>query len=122
MSRLKRAVDALIYASVFLGMLLLYEVSGLVPGWLLASLFGGEFAYAAASLLVAKKYTWAYYLVFILAVVVLAVSLPQPQHYQFAETGQLVQFFTFAAGSVLQICLIVLIPVYLWQNRRAKRQ
>lgn len=118
MSALKKAVDGLIYATVALGFVLLYETAGVVPGWLLASLFGGEFAYAAASLLVAKRYKWAYYVIFVLAIVVLAVSLPQPAHYAFAATGQVVPFLIFALGGAMQACLLVLIPVFLWRTRR----
>jgi hypothetical protein len=118
MGALKKTVDGLIYASVFLGLLLLYEVSGVVPGWLQASLFGGEMAYALTSLAVAKQYRWSYYIIVVLAVVVLAASLPQPQHYAFATTGQVVPFLIFAAGSVMQVCLIVLIPIYLRRSRK----
>ncbi len=118
MSALKRAVDGLIYATVALGFVLLYVASGVVPGWLLASLFGGEFAYAGASLGIAKKYRWPYYVIFVLAVLVLAVSLPQPEHYAFATSGQYLPFSIFALGSILQVCLIVLIPIYLWRTRK----
>ncbi len=118
MTALKKAVDGLIYATVFLGLFLLYEVSGVVPGWLQASLFAGEMAYAISSLAVAQRRTWAYYVIFVLAIVVLAVSLPQPQHYAFFSTGQAVPAFIFAAGSVMQVCLLVLIPLYLWRTRR----
>jgi hypothetical protein len=76
------------------------------------------FAYAATSLAVAKRYRWSYYIIMVLAVLVLAVSLPQPEHYAFATTGQVVPFLIFAAGSVMQISLLVLIPVYLWRTRR----
>lgn len=118
MSALKRAVDALIYATVFLGLVLLYVASGVVPGWLLASLFGGVFAYAATSLAVAKRYRWSYYIVIALAVLVLAVSLPEPDHYAFATNGQVGAFLIFAVGSALQVCLLVLTPIYLWRTRR----
>jgi hypothetical protein len=117
MSALKRAVDGLIYATVFLGLILLYEISGVVPGWLQASLFAGVGAYAATSLGVAKGYRWSYYIIMVLAVLVLVVSLPQPEHYAFATTGQAVPFLIFAAGSVMQICLLVLVPVYLWRTK-----
>ncbi|MDG6925667.1 MAG: hypothetical protein JRN09_03850 [Nitrososphaerota archaeon] len=117
MGNLKRAVDGLIFATVALGFVLLYVASGVVPGWLLASLFAGEFAYAGASLAVAKKYRWSYYLIIVLAVLVLAVSLPQPEHYAFAATGQYLPLAIFALGSVFQVCLLVLVPVYLWRTR-----
>jgi hypothetical protein len=118
MSALKRTVDGLIFATVALGFVLLYVAAGVVPGWLLASLFAGEFAYAGASLTVAKGYRWSYYVIFVLAVLVLVVSLPQPEHYEFAAAGQYVPFAIFAIGSVLQACLIVLVPIYLWRTRR----
>jgi hypothetical protein len=118
LSALKRAVDALVYATVFLGLVLLYVASGVVPGWLLASLFGGVFAYAATSLAVAKRYRWSYYIVIALAVLVLAASLPQPDHYTFATNGQVGPFLIFAVGSALQVCLLVLTPIYLWRTRR----
>lgn len=120
MSALKKAVDGLIFATVALGFVLLYATAGIVPGWLLASLFGGEFAYAGTSLAVAKQYRWSYYVILVLAIVVLAVSLPQPEHYAFATSGQYLPFAIFALGSLFQVCLIVLIPVYLLRTRRAK--
>jgi hypothetical protein len=118
MGTLKQAVDGLIYATVFLGLFLLYVASSVVPGWLLASLFAGVFAYAATSLAVAKRHRWSYYIIFVLALIVLAVSLPQPDHYAFATTGQYLPFFIFAAGGIMQVCLIILIPIYLWRTRR----
>jgi len=118
MTALKKTVDGLIYATVLLGIVLLYEVSGVVPGWLQASLFAGVGAYAATSLAVAKGYRWSYYIILVLAVLVLAVSLPQPEHYAFATTGQLVPFLIFAAGSVMQVSLLALVPIYLWRTRK----
>lgn len=120
MAALKKAVDGVILATIFLGMLFLYVAIGTVPGLLLAMLFTGEFAYALAGLFVARGLRWAYYLVFVLAVVVLAVSLPQPAHYSFAANGQLLDFLIFGAGSVMQVFLLVAIPVYLWRSRASK--
>lgn len=120
MAALKKAVDVVIYATVFLGMLFLYAAVGSVPGLLLATLFAGEMAYAVTSLLVAKGLRWAYYLVVVLAAVVLAVSLPQPEHYAFAANGQLLDLFIFGAGSVMQVFLLVAVPVYLWRSRRTR--
>lgn len=113
MDRLKRAIDTLVYASVLLGLILLVAASGLVPSWLLYSLAGGEVAYAAAALAVARGYRPAYYAVIVLAVLVLLVSLPRPEHYAFATNGQLGDFAIFAAGSVFQVCLLVMVPIYM---------
>ena len=109
----KKVVDILVYASVALGVLLLLVAGPLVPSWLLASLAAGEVAYAACAVAIARGYRRAYYFVVVLALLVLAVSLPQPDHYAFATYGEVGAFLIFAGGSVLQVCLIVLIPLYL---------
>lgn len=119
MSALKRTIDGIIYATVALGFVLLYVASGIVPGWLLAALFFGVMAYGGTTIAVVKNYRWSYYVILVLAIVVLAASLPQPEHYAFASTGQLVPFLIFALGGAMQVCLIVLIPVYLRRTRRA---
>ena len=113
MDGIRRAIDLLVYASVALGLLFVYVASGLVPSWLLGSLVAGEIAYGATAVAVWRGYKRAYYVVVALALLVLAVSLPQPEHYSFATNGEIGQFLIFAAGSVLQICLLVMIPIFL---------
>ncbi len=110
-------MDAAIYASALLGLLLLYAAAPLVPSWLIASLATGEAAYAACAIGVARGLRAAYYAIFVLAILVLAVSLPQPEHYAFATGGEIGAFLIFAAGSVLQACLLVTIPIYLMRTR-----
>jgi hypothetical protein len=106
-------MDGAIYASVLLGLLLLYAAAPLVPSWLLASLATGEVAYSACAVGVARGWRGVYYAVFALAVLVLAVSLPQPGHYAFATGGDVGAFLIFAWGSALQACLLVTIPIYM---------
>jgi hypothetical protein len=118
MERLKRVIDLFVYASVALGLLLVLVAGPLVPSWLLASLIAGEVAYALTAVAVARGYRRSYYAVVVLALLVLVVSLPQPDHYSFASSGQIGAFLIFAAGSVSQICLLIMIPVYL--RRRQK--
>ncbi len=117
MGGLKRAIDSLVYASVALGLLFVYAASALVPSWLLAGIAVGEVAYAAAALAVVLGHRSGYFAVATLALIVLAVSLPQPEHYAFAESGQVGAFFIFAAGSAMQVCLVVLVPLYLRRTR-----
>ncbi|MGA2198882.1 MAG: hypothetical protein ABSG45_02990 [Nitrososphaerales archaeon] len=113
MVSLRKAIAWLVYASVALGLLFVFAASSLVPSWLLAGLIGGEIAYALAAVAVARGYRGAYYAVVVLAMLVLAVSLPQPEHYAFASSGQVGDFLIFAAGSVLQVCLVAMILVHL---------
>jgi len=116
---LKRSIDALVCASVALGVVFVYAASSLVPAWLLGAIAAGEVAYALTAVALARGHRWAYYAVVALAVLVLALSLPQPDHYAFAANGQLGPFLIFTAGSALQVCLLVAVPVYLRRRRAA---
>lgn len=116
--KIKNTIDTLIYASVVLGYLLLFAAAPIVPAWLFVSLTIGTSTYTVCAVAVALGWTQAYYGIIALAVLVLLVSLPQPDHYAFAAGGELGDFLIFAAGSILQVFLLVLIPIYL---RRARR-
>jgi len=116
---LRKLIDSLVYASVALGVLFVYVASALVPSWLLAGLVVGEVAYGVAAVAVARGQVLAYYAVVVLALLVLLVSLPQPEHYSFATDGQVGDFLIFAGGSVLQACLLVLVPLFLRRRSRA---
>lgn len=109
MARLDSAIAWLVYASVLLGVLFLYVIQGIptFPAWLLYSIVGGEALWIVCAVAVARRLKWAPYLAVVLAVITLAVSLPQPTHYSFAETGQVLDFSIFAGGAVLQVALIV---------------
>ncbi len=55
----------------------------------------------------------------VLAVITLGVSLPQPTHYSFAVTGQIVAFLIFTGGAVLQFALIAAVALFVFRTRRA---
>lgn len=114
-NRLEKAVAGLVYASVVLGVLFLYvlhTISGL-PSFLFPSIAFGELLWLVCAGAVWKRARWAPYMALILAVVTLAVSLPQPTHYDFAKTGQLLDFGIFAGGAVLQFALIAAVGALL---------
>jgi hypothetical protein len=115
---LKHLVDVLIYASVLLGVALLLQLYVLVPTWLFYSVLTGWVAYLVDAVGVATRHKIAYPIALILAVLTLFVSLPQPEHYSFMAGGISAASITFLAGSLLQIALLVLIPVYLLKERR----
>ena len=117
--QLKRAIDLLVYLSVALGLALLPQLHVLVPAWLFYSVLAGWIAYLIVAIGVAKGRELAYPLAFVLSVLTLTVSLPQPEHYSFASEGMWLATFTFAIGSVLQAALLILIPIYLIQKRKA---
>ena len=118
-AQLRRAIDLLVYLSVVLGLALLPQLYVLVPVWLFYSVLVGWFAYLLVAIGVAMDHELAYPLAFVLSMLTLAVSLPQPAHYSFASEGMWLATFTFALGSVLQIALLVLVPVYLIRKRKA---
>jgi len=118
-AQLRRAIDLLIYLSVALGLALLPQLYVLVPAWLFYSVLVGWFAYLLVAIGVAMDHELAYPLAFVLSILTLTVSLPQPEHYSFASEGMWLATFTFALGSVLQVALLVLVPIYLIRKRKA---
>jgi len=107
----------LIYLSVAFGVVLLLQLHGLVPDWLFYSVLIGWLAYLVVALLAAKGRAIAYPLALVLAILTLAVSLPQPEHYSFIQAGPSLAAATFIFGSVLQIALLIVIPIYLSRGK-----
>jgi hypothetical protein len=118
---LDSAIAWFVYGSVALGAVFLAVARTLVPGFpdfLWYSILGGEIAYLVCAITVALKVRGARYFALGLAILTLAVSLPQPEHYSFAETGQIAAFLIFSGGTVLQV--LVIISVALRAIRRPK--
>ena len=117
--QLKRAINLLIFLSVALGVVLLAQIYILVPTWLFYSVLTGWFGYLLVAIVASTGRKIAYPFAFILSILTLAVSLPQPEHFSFASEGMWLATLTFAAGSALQIALLILIPIYLIRERRS---
>lgn len=119
---LRRAIDLLIYLSVAVGIVLLPQLYVLVPLWLFLSVLVGWLAYSAVAVLATVGRRIAYPLAFVLSILTLAVSLPQPEHYAYVSAGFSLASSTFIVGSVLQVFLLVLIPIYLYRTRTSRKQ
>lgn len=120
-ARLERAIAWLVYASVVLGVLFLYvlhQTPG-IPGFLFPSILVGELVWVVCAAAVWRGARWAPYMALVLAVITLGVSLPQPTHYTFAESGQVVAFLIFTGGSALQFVLIAAVGLFAYRSRRA---
>ena len=115
---LRHLVDALIYVSVALGIILLLQLRILVPAWLFYSVLVGWVCYLVVAAAVATGHKVAYPIAMVLALVTLFVSLPQPEHYSYVEAGFSLASATFLTGSVLQIVLLVTLSIYLIRERR----
>ena len=117
LSVLKRATNLLIYASVLFGILLLLQLWLLVPRWLFYSVLIGWFAYLITAFAVARRYEKAYSVVLVLAIITLAVSLPQPAHFGFLNNIITLAALTFIIGSILQMAIIVMILAQFLRTR-----
>ena len=107
----------LIYVSIFFGVLLLAQLWSLVPKWLFYSVLVGWVAYFLAAVAVARHHQRAYAAVFVLAILTLLVSLPQPEHYELVRAGLNLATITFILGSILQVCIIMTIATYFLKRR-----
>ncbi len=118
---LEKAIAWLVYASVVLGVLFLYVLYGTpgIPSFLFPSILVGEVIWFVCAVAISRKARWAPYMAVVLALITLAVSLPQPTHYNFAESGQIVAFLIFTGGAVLQFALIVAVVIFAFRSRGA---
>jgi len=114
---LKVTANLLIYASIFLGAVLLIQLFALVPFWLFYSVLAGWIAYVIVALAVAKGLKMAYPFSLVLAILTLAVSLPRSEHYSLIQAGLSLPSLTFIAGSVLQVAVILTVSSYLFMTR-----
>jgi len=105
----------LVYISIILGVALIVQLYSLVPSWLFYSVLAGWMAYLVVGIAVALRKNVAYPMSLVLAVLTLAVSLPQPEHYMF---GLSVASLTFITGSVLQVGVMVSVTRYLLLKRK----
>ena len=105
----------LVYISIILGVALIVQLYSLVPSWLFYSVLAGWMAYLVVGIAVALRKDVAYPMSLVLAVLTLAVSLPQPEHYMF---GLSVASLTFITGSVLQVGVMVSVTRYLLLKRK----
>ena len=115
---LRGIIDLFVYLSVTLGLLLLLQTYDILPLFVFRIITIGWSAYLLVAIAVARGNKFAYPGVMVLALLTLLVSLPQRTHYSLSESGQLLGAFTFLTGSILQISLLVMIPIYL--RRKSK--
>jgi len=119
---LRTLTRLLIYASILFGATLLVELYAVVPVWLFYSVLAGWIAYLLTAVAIAKSLKIAYPSVLLLAILTLAVSLPQPEHQSLVEAGPSPAALTFIVGSVLQVAVILTVSSYLVLTRITSRK
>ncbi len=119
MATLEKVISWLVYASVVLGVLFLYVLYGTpgIPSFLFPSILAGEIIWVVCAMAVSRRARWAPYMALVLALITFVISLSQPTHYTFAESGQIVAFLIFSGGSVLQFALIAAVSAFLLGSR-----
>ncbi|MCL5317149.1 MAG: hypothetical protein M1503_02640 [Thaumarchaeota archaeon] len=115
--RLRQLIDLAIYLSVALGVLFIAQISGIVPQQMVYALLTGWVAYLFTAIAVAAGRREAYTAAFILVIITLLVSLPEPRHYTLLNSVNPLPGLTFIGGSSLQILLVILLPIYFWRGR-----
>jgi hypothetical protein len=115
---IEKTLNALIYATTFLGFVFLLIARGVVPTWLYYSILAGFAIYLIASFLTFFKRPAAYVISMVLALVVIATSIPQGVHYQFILRGEYLFATVFLLGNLLQFLTIGLFIAWAWTRRR----
>ena len=116
---LLRWTNWLIYATVVLGIILLAQLYVLrVPSFLLYSILTGWIFYLIVAIAVWRGHSNAYPAALILAIVTLAVALPQPEHLSLAEAGPTLASITFILGSIVQVGVVILVAYSIVTGRR----
>ncbi|HYY91959.1 MAG TPA: hypothetical protein VE955_08215 [Candidatus Dormibacteraeota bacterium] len=116
----RNVANWLIYLSVIAGIAILAQLYFLVvPVWLFYSVLAGWMAYLLVAVAVTLRVRLSYPASMLLAILTLAVSLPQPEHYSF---GLSLASLTFIVGSILQVGVLVSVGRYLLLERRESRR
>ncbi len=103
----KTITNVAIYATIALGPVLLLQVYGIVHAYLFYSLLTGWIIYLIAGAGVALNKRKFYILASLLSILVLVLSLTQPEHYLFFSQGKVYAALTFLAGDLLQVIVLV---------------
>ncbi|MEM0441141.1 MAG: hypothetical protein QXF45_06145 [Candidatus Caldarchaeum sp.] len=99
-------LKTLLVISLMIGGVFLFVALPVVPPWLAISLSIGFIGYLAAVVLVFSGKRIGYWIGLVLAITVLAVSLPAPAHLFFITSGRIVESTIFIAGNIIQIIYI----------------
>ncbi len=117
MSALPRAIQGLILFSTLLGVFFLWVAFPLLPDAVRYILAFGWGLFVVDSILTFVRPRVSYFMGFILAVVALAETLTQPEHYQLVANGNVPATVILVLGSVFQALLIGLSGSYLAVRR-----
>ena len=113
-----RLAQGFILFSAVLGVFFLWEVSDQVPSYVFEILATGWFLFVIDSILTFVRPRLSYYLGLVLALLTLAETLAQPEHYSLVASGNLEATATFFVGSAAQVGIILSVAYFLVSKRR----
>lgn len=122
LSIIERILAFEIYVSTVLGFIFVIIARGIIPAWLYVSIGFGFVTYLLASILTVVKARVSFIIAFFLSLIVLASSLPQPEHYYFILYGQALPAFIFISGNFVQVLFIVTFFYWLYRTRGKKER
>ncbi|HZW85263.1 MAG TPA: hypothetical protein VFE91_05115 [Nitrososphaerales archaeon] len=120
MNRTARAIQGLILFSVLLGPVFLWQVYPLLPPEGFDIVAVGWALFVIDAVMTFLRLKPAFYLGFVLALLALGSSLGETEHYVILQSGQLLPAATLLLGDGAQVLLIILVPYYLWRERKEK--
>ncbi len=118
MTRTGKAIQASVFLSVILGILFLVQAYNVVPSFVFEFVAVGWVLFVIDGVLTFLRPRESYALALVLAILALGSSLPQSSHWAFIGNGDILPAFTFLAGSVVQVVLIILVVYYFAVGRR----
>lgn len=113
-----KLIQGLILFSTLLGVFFLWEVYPLVPSFVFDFLATGWVAFVIDSALTFVKPRVSYYLGLVLALLTLAATLSQPEHYSLVSSGNLEATITLILGSSAQIAIVLAVVYYALGERK----
>jgi hypothetical protein len=114
-----RLIQTLILFSTILGIFFLWEVYSLLPSFVFDFLALGWFLFLVDSVLTFVRPRISYFLGLVLAILTLAASIPQPEHYSLIASGNVEATVTLILGSSAQAGIIVSVAYYALKTRRS---
>ncbi len=117
MRTLTQAIQGVILFSTVLGVYFLWLVYPRVPQDVFYILLTGWLLFAVDSALTFIRPKLSYYLGIVLALIALAETLTQSEHYAIVASGDVPATVTLVLGSISQAVLIILVGYYLARFR-----
>jgi hypothetical protein len=113
-----KIVQVLIIFSTVFGAFFLWEVYSLLPSFVFDFLAFGWFLFLVDSVLTFVRPGLSYYLGLVLAILALAATFSQPEHYSLIQSGNLEATATLLIGSVAQVAIVVTVLYRILAGRR----